>query len=269
MINPQIKEILDKVLSQQSNKARELHKKSLEQRQQQIVSTQEEDRQHKQEEDRQHKEEGTRKQELALHLAEARKLVQENDFDKAIQAYHKILADHQGHPEAHFGLSRAYKGQQNWEAALNPLQWLADRYPHKAQVHADLGDVYLFISKALCQESSSTGADRTDRTDRAASPMIADAFQAYKKAIEADKKFIHLYLKMATICIHLGNLDEAIQHYEDYLNLNPGDYHSLVKLGDCYLMMGARDAAKIGYQGALRIHPNYSPAMERINRFSL
>lgn len=74
---------------------------------------------------------------------------------------------------------------------------------------------------------------------------------------------------MASICTHRGNLEEAITHYENYLNLNPGDYHSLVKLGDCYLLLGAREAAKVGYQAALRIQPNYSPAMERINRLSL
>jgi tetratricopeptide (TPR) repeat protein len=223
----------------ESDQARDVLEKSLEQRRQKTASTQQEARRFE--------EEGKRNQQLTRHLAEARRLVQENDFDKAIHAYQGILTDHQEHPEAHFGLSSAYQGQGNWESALKELQWLAERYPQKAQVHADIGDVYLTISGNHYYES----------------------FQAYKKAIEADKKFSHLYLKMATICIRLRKLDEAIQHYEDYLSLKPDDYHSLVKLGDCYLLMGARDAAKIGYQAALRIQPNYLPARERINRLSL
>jgi tetratricopeptide (TPR) repeat protein len=227
-----------------SDQAADILEKSLEQRRQKIASTQDEVRKGM--------EEGKRRQELARLLAEAKKLVQENDFSRAVQVYRRILADHQEHcrdslPEAHLGLSRAYRGQGDWESALRELQWLAERCPRNPQIHADMGDVYLSLSM----------------------PRYHESFEAYKKAIEADKKFVYLYLKMATVCIHLGKLDEAIQHYEDYLNLNPADYHSLVKLGDCYLLMGARDAAKIGYQAALRIQPDYSPAKERITRLSL
>ncbi|MEW5802148.1 MAG: 6-hydroxymethylpterin diphosphokinase MptE-like protein [bacterium] len=229
-----------------SAQARDILKNSLEQCRQKITSTQEDIRQLK--------EEGERKKELALQLAEARKLIQSNDFDKAVQAYQEIMATQKDHPEVHFGLSRAYQGQKDWESALKELRWLAERYPHKAQVHVDIGDTYLSISGTDCQEASST---------------IADAFLAYKKAIETDKSFVHLYLKMANICFRSGKIEDAIVHYEDYLNLNPADYHSLVKLGDCYLLMGARDAAKIGYQAALRIQPNYLPAVERITRLSL
>jgi len=221
----------------ESDIASQILAKSLDQRQEKIAATQEEIRQFR--------EETERKQELARNLSRARKLVQENAFDQAISIYQEILATHQDHPEAHFGLSRAYRGKKDWQAACRELLWLSERYANKAQVHADLGDVYLSMAD------------------------YGQSFQAYQRAIEGDKNFAHLYLKMANICIHLGKIEEAITHYESYLNLNPADYHSLVKLGDCYLLLGAREAAKIGYQAALRIQPNYSPAMERINRLSL
>ena len=65
-----------------------------------------------------------------------------------------------------------------------------------------------------------------------------------------------------------GQVEEAIKQYEAYLTLNPGDYNCLLKLADCYLLLGAKEAAITGYKAALRIQPGYTQAIERLNRLT-
>ncbi len=218
-----------------SGEAKDILAKSLEQRQEKIASTQLEVQEFR--------ERLERKKRRGCRFNEAKSMVQEYRFTEAVDLYKGILTEDE-HPEIHFGLSRAYQGLANWEAATEQIQWLIERYPGRAQLYVDLGNIYLSQAK------------------------YKEAFSEYHKAIDTDKDFINLYLKMANVCVHLGKVQEAVQHYEDYLTQNPADYNSLVKLGDCYLLLGVKEAARLGYEAALRIQPTCTWAAERLSRLT-
>jgi rhomboid protease GluP len=64
------------------------------------------------------------------------------------------------------------------------------------------------------------------------------------------------------------NYPRAIQILEKYTAAQPGDYHSLLMLGDAYLLNNQRDKAAATYQQVLKLNPNSTDAQEALEELS-
>lgn len=70
-----------------------------------------------------------------------------------------------------------------------------------------------------------------------------------------------LYLK-------LENHQKAMEYYEKYLAQNPHDFGTIYSISECYLLMGHRESAIIGYRRVIDIAPEFKPAYDRLNKLS-
>ena len=64
-----------------------------------------------------------------------------------------------------------------------------------------------------------------------------------------------------------GRFLEAIAMYEQLLTEHP-DIETLLDLADCYLQMGAKDSARLGYQQVLAVSPGHPRAVEGLSVIS-
>jgi tetratricopeptide (TPR) repeat protein len=86
------------------------------------------------------------------------------------------------------------------------------------------------------------------------------------------------------VYLDLGNYEKAIEHFNKYVSLNPGDANPLDSLAEAYFRMGRLDEAITKYKEALEIKPdflttlcnmpyvfalkeNYSETIQTIDRF--
>jgi len=94
-----------------------------------------------------------------------------------------------------------------------------------------------------------------------------------KEAITALEQYIELEPNQPAIWRILGDLHtktenfaSAITCFERCLKENSDDPVALLGLSDCYLHMGHRDSAILGYRRILVLDPNFTPARHRLEQ---
>jgi tetratricopeptide (TPR) repeat protein len=125
-----------------------------------------------------------------------------------------------------------YAASQNWPSAIeNCNKALAMNPKNKGATHA-LG-VALWKSAETAPEAEKKG-------------LLERAKATFKRVIEIDPVAQDAMMLLGVVTVNLGNTDEAMNYFREYLNLNPGDVRVRLTV--------AGDAAKAGgYEAALRI----------------
>lgn len=90
--------------------------------------------------------------------------------------------------------------------------------------------------------------------ERASTPEAATA--AYQAALERCPELRNAYERLAAMAVRTGDLDAAIQHYEQLAKLDPGDLDVLLTLGNLYLAAQRPVEAIAQYQRALLVEPD-------------
>ena len=87
-----------------------------------------------------------------------------------------------------------------------------------------------------------------------------DALQSCRRALELDKGRIDARINLATTLSVLGDLDGAIQEFQEVLRHRPKSAEALTNLGLVYMAKGRADLAMDSYRNALRTNPFYAEA---------
>ena len=93
-----------------------------------------------------------------------------------------------------------------------------------------------------------------------------EAYDILRDYLELAMVDYDLLVVAAQIANHLRKLDEAIGYIEKALGMNPHSVQLLTLLGDCYFAGGFFESAKLGFEQALKIDPNFKPARERLDQ---
>jgi tetratricopeptide (TPR) repeat protein len=91
-------------------------------------------------------------------------------------------------------------GKRKWEDGQKQLQKAVEIYPKYAAAWFDLGRVYE-------QQNN-----------------LEEARKAYNQAVAADEKYVNPYLQLANVAIREQKWDEAANHTERVMKLNPFDF---------------------------------------------
>ena len=84
--------------------------------------------------------------------------------------------------------------------------------------------------------------------------QVEEAIEHYQKALELDPDFAYGHRTLGTAFKEQGRLEEAIEQYHEAVRANPkfSDLH--VEIGDIYHQQGLLDEALAEYKEALRFH---------------
>ncbi len=161
-------------------------------------------------------------------------------FSKASQAYLAIINQHGADAETLNNLGNSYFNMEQFEKAEEYYQEALETDESLNLTYRNLGLAQARLEKYA--EAVMTLSHYTANPDQ--EPEIT-------------KVLAELYAKT-------GDYQAALSHYEQFLSRRPADVAALFGLSECYLHMGHRDSASLGYKRALEIDPDFDPARQRL-----
>jgi tetratricopeptide (TPR) repeat protein len=91
-----------------------------------------------------------------------------------------------------------------------------------------------------------------------------EAIELLDEYVKEDPSQTELYHVIADLWLSAENYPQALSNYECYLQKYPSDVIALFRLSDCYLHLGHKDSAILGYRRALQLDPGFAPAQRRL-----
>lgn len=95
-----------------------------------------------------------------------------------------------------------------------------------------------------------------------------EAIDVLTQCLEADPEQGELFHVIADLFVSNRSFSEALGNYEKYLQRYPTDVAALCRLSDCYLQLGHKDSAILGYQRVLQLDPGFPAAKYRLAEIS-
>ncbi|MBD2182846.1 tetratricopeptide repeat protein [Planktothrix sp. FACHB-1355] len=157
------------------------------------------------------------------------------------------------------------KSQQKLNEAIESYQKALEIQPNYAQVHYELGEVYLLQRKfaeaiASCKLALKLQPDEAPTykilgNALQAQGKIEEALRAYNKALEINPEFAEAYVNKATMLSKLGQSEEAIAYYQKAIDLKPDLAAAYWNLANVFMQLGRADEAVPCWQKALKLKP--------------
>ena len=93
---------------------------------------------------------------------------------------------------------------------------------------------------------------------------IEEAMQHYQKALQIDPNYVEALNNLGIALAAEGRFDEAIENYHKALQINPDFPSTLNNLGIALAGRGQFDEAIENYRKAIQISPNYADALDNL-----
>jgi len=162
-------------------------------------------------------------------------------------------------------------GRSNLTKDLNAIK-LNSREP---MYYAQLGNVQALvatqiISPQIAEMSASTPADIRQKANYYLQQYISDAVANTNKAVSMNKYNLNLFKTKARTELILGTLDpkynlEAAQTLLKISELSPTDAANYLNIGILYSQLNQNDEAKLAFQKAIELKPDYEAAKDRLS----
>ena len=211
---------------------------------------------------------------VELHRAEARLLIEQGDLGAAISALEGTLREFPSEPAVRRDLAVALSHEGRVDDAISHLRRLADDPASGAAAQSELGIALIAAGKhaegvAILEELA---------TGRAPLPLplaaalahgllqqgrAARANEVVHKAMNAGEDSQRLRLLQGDAMIAAGGFEQAVMAYRKALNFQRIPLAEL-KLGHALAAAGDEAGAEMAYLRALELDANYVPAMNNL-----
>lgn len=126
-----------------------------------------------------------------------------------------------------------------------------------------------YYSRALEADSELLTATRNLGLTKAQLGKTDEALVLLQQFLEQSPNQYELEHIVADLFVKQGDHQAALSHYEKYLHQRPSDPGAIFRLSECYLKLGHRDSAVLGYRRAIQLDPLCRPAQERLAELAL
>ncbi len=167
------------------------------------------------------------------------------NFKKASSLYEEILKDEKENPEILNDLGNCFFKLEKYKKAEEIYNSVIILSPDLSVTYRNLGMSH------IKQENHKK------------------ALEAFTKYLEKEPDSFEIVHIVADLNLKLSQYETALNYFEKYLRQVPSNHLAFFNLGECYLNMGHRDSAIMGYQQALKIKPEFLPAKDRITQLEI
>jgi len=191
-------------------------------------------------------------------------------WDRAIENYHRVLQLIPDAPETYSDLALSYMHKNQPEKAVAILQEAIRYSPHCASLYHLLGTAYAQSNRWRQAIASYKQAIKVNPDFPEALFNMGLAFEkmgsaeqavaAFEKAIEIRPDYIAAYLALGNIHLATGRLKEAIRCYREALRLDPNLVAAYYNLGRAYYELKDLDSAIQAYQKAIELNDKHAGA---------
>jgi predicted TPR repeat methyltransferase len=167
-------------------------------------------------------------------------LMQEYQYDAAIDHLHNAIELKSDYQDAFYNLALAYKKQQNYLEAIHYWQQLLQLHPQHHAAQQQIADCYFLQENYL------------------------NALEYYLSLIAEGLSDSQLLFNTATCYLQLSELDKATTYYLQAQQYNNQDPELFYNLGVIKLRQQALDQAKTYFEQCLQFAPQHSPALTNL-----
>jgi tetratricopeptide (TPR) repeat protein len=215
---------------------------------------------------------GTNPEDARIHNNLGATLMRLGRYEEAIREYEKALELNPQFHAIQSNLGRALMMVGRTGDAIQRFRNGLEYHPESAELHDDLGTAYaskgLFdeahaeFLKALEMNPNSAEAHYHLGLFLATSGQIENAVPHLEKAVAINPGMAEAQKDLGRTLVIMGKADEAIPHFEKALEVNPGMAEAHLFLGVALCRSQARTHEALAHwREALRLEPNYAPAM--------
>ena len=198
------------------------------------------------------------------------------DYEGVKSYAERALKTDPGLAQAYFILGFASKETGDTATAIRLFRLTADRDPDHLQAYMQLGILMAASSNPLAEEYYKRVLTLDPRSLEAMynlgmyyqeNEMYNEAMKAYHDIISIEPSFRMAYYNLGYIHMaYLGVYSEAVKYFSQAINADPAYIEALYNRGYAYELMGDVMNARKDYERALQIRPNYSLAVDGLNR---
>jgi predicted O-linked N-acetylglucosamine transferase (SPINDLY family) len=197
-----------------------------------------------------------------------------NEFDKARELYHQILAAQPDHPDALHLLGVLFHQSGNASEAESLIRKAISIRPANELYLFNLGmvlrkqgknqEAVLVYQKAL--EIRSEYADAWYSLGNAFRDLgkIAEAISAYRQAVRVNPKYADAYINLGIALAAQGSIDDAMSAYRCALDADPNRAELYYNMGTVYQGQKKLDDAIACFQKALELKPTMIRALNNM-----
>lgn len=194
------------------------------------------------------------------------------DYDRAMEHLSKVTADEPDNRDALFMKGFIYKETGDTAKAAYYFRKVIDLNPDYEPPYEELGFMYANHGSPLAVEYLNT-AIKLDPTNTQAMYGLAMYMQEHQRFDEAEE----LYRRITEVnpahsdawhnlgyieCFHYGDYDQALQYFNRAIECDSRFTEALTNRGWAYSLKGDRTNARISFNSALQVQPDYQPAID-------
>jgi tetratricopeptide (TPR) repeat protein len=200
-----------------------------------------------------------------------------HDYHNVFDHLNIILHKQINNPRAYMMKGMAYKEMQDTAKAISSFQTAIEQDPKYYAPFMQLGILYSMEGNQLAEQYFSGALNIDPRSEEALygrAMFYQEVKHDYDKAIQDYTSILQINPKNKNAHFNLGFVhyeylkvpDQAIKHYTDAINADPYYVEAYYNRGLAYESVGNLGAAKMDYEQAIKIRPDYPLAAAGLER---
>lgn len=185
-------------------------------------------------------------------------------FSDAAQSFSLALELNDRLMSAYIGAGVAQHATGNTDDALQSFEIARSIEPNSSLLFSEVARMQLKADFSKASESAlmpkpdSSGAfAKTDMIDDPKQDLIATQIEKLRGAIVKHPNHADLYYRLGLLLRNRGQIEDAIEAYEQAATINPCYVKALIKLGLAQKEMDRIDDATATFQRAMQVQPDY------------
>ncbi len=209
-----------------------------------------------------------------LKLAEFHHILK--DYNSSISSINEVIRLQSYNPEAFFMLGMNFR-------ALDQLKEAKGSFLRAVELDADLTDAWILLGN-IAEEEKDERAETYYQNAVRSNPKsiealhslayflqnqdrVLDAIDLYRQINVLDTQYEDAYLNTGILYISIDSLTQAKEHFQILKKINPANPFGYYYSGLAEEYAGNPDQAKIEFENALRLKPDYQKAAEALSKY--
>ena len=212
--------------------------------------------------------------EAYLKLAEISFIL--NNYDKCFEYLNKAVEIEKLNPKAYFIQGMAFKHMGDTAKAISAMQTAVEQNPEYYDAYIQLGLMFASKHNKLAIDYYKNAINIDPQSIEALynlgmfyqeNNMIDNALISYNSILKINPKNKNATYNIGYIyLVFFNKYNDAIKFFSEAIKIDQKYTDAYYNRGLCYEMLGDFNNAKVDYNNAMRITPNYEKAISGLNR---
>ncbi len=195
---------------------------------------------------------------------EGMRLIEKNDYDSALTVFDELTQRGES-AEVYYNIGYIKTSQGEYEEAIAAFRKATQIDRLFAKAFEAMGRAYKKLGKnEKAQEYLQKAADIYISREK-----MQDAEAVLNEILQISPDSVNVFNSLGVLYRRRGNLKTSLNHYQKALKVHPNEPHIHYNIGRLYFELKLPDKARICFNKALELDPDFSEANEVLNAMEI